>query len=213
MTDLKTIEFNILKKNRMYFAAKNAGGYACKIKITPESENIEPGVHALVVEDLSVRSKYGTDLIYAVQADIKETGIVTLQHFAFNQRLVDSCRKLGGKWDADSKSWVFSAIVADAVEDLDCKWNSEISAYEITAKDQLSSAQDSVHFCGYPIATATGRDSGAKLHDGVAQMSGRIRSGGSVKNWTSVVEEGSIFRLNLPAHYAVDNDYWVVVKI
>ena len=210
MSEVKTISLTLVKKNRMYFAAKNAGGYDCKVRITAESEGLEIGKHDLLVEDWSIRSKYGTDLIYVVKADIKETGIVTLQHFAYNSLLVQKCRDLGGKWDADQKAWIFSSIVNDKVEALDVGFNETILNLEITAKKDVFGYQDAVEFNGYRIAIARGRDSGAKLADGVSMISGEIDSSGSVKNWNTKVAEGSVFRLKATDFYELDDNEWSV---
>ena len=210
---IKTLTLTLQKKNRLYFAAINESGYKCKVKITPESTDLELGTHTLICEDLSVRSKYGTDLVYSVQADLKDTGIVTLRHFPYNKWLVESCHKLGGKWEPTEKAWVFSALVADLVEELEFIWNSEKIACEIDAKTDLYGSRDSVDFCGYPVASASGRDSGARLHDGIAQISGKITSSGSAKNWNTKIYEGSSFRLMIPEHFAVDNPDWFVHQL
>lgn len=44
---------------------------------------------------------------------------------------------------------------------------------------------------GRVLASAVGRDSGAKLGDGVRLRDGRVRSGGSIKNWLTVIDEGT----------------------
>lgn len=36
------------------------------------------------------------------------------------------------------------------------------------------------------------------LIDGVSLISGEVRSGGSMKNWKTVVEEGSVLRFQVP---------------
>ena len=49
--------------------------------------------------------------------------------------------------------------------------------------------------CGKTVARAVDRDSGAKVGYDVALLSGHIDSGGSRKNWKTIVEEGSTFKL------------------
>lgn len=61
---MKTIKLNIVKKNRVYFKCINDKGYEVKLKITPDSENLTIGEHILNVRDVSVRTKYGTDIIF-----------------------------------------------------------------------------------------------------------------------------------------------------
>lgn len=192
--------FTIIKKNRKYFAART-DGYKCKILIDANSENLQPGEHNLEVDDISVRSKYGTDLIFKLSAsveEIKDAGICTLQHDRYNVGLIERCRELGGKWDRDTGTWVFSGLVAAEVEELDAIYNSDLIAVELTADDDIRAHRSCVEFCGYTIARAFGRDSGAKLSEGVSQISGRVTSGGSVKNWNTCIAEGTVLRMYLP---------------
>lgn len=193
------MKITLIKKNRKYFAAKNSTGYDCKVIIDTESENLELGKELeLAVDDLSVRSKYGTDLIYKIKSEISAAkGICTLRH-RFNEWLVTECRNLGGIWDREENAWIFSKIVDDKVEELDAIWNSESVSVELTAKERISVTTDSVSCYGYIIAKAMGRDSGSKLGEEVCLISGSITSGGSVKNWSSVVTEGTVLRTQFP---------------
>ena len=192
--------FNIIKRNRKYFAATK-GGYKCKIIIDSSSEGLEPGEHALEVEDVSVRSKFGVDLIFKLKGSVEaqaSAGICTLRTPCYNSILVGKCRSLGGKWDPDVRAWVFSGLVSDEVDLLDEIYNSDLVGVELTAKDLVAELHAPVEFAGFSLAKATGRDSGAILCDGVALLSGKVRSGGSVKNWVTVIEEGTVLRLEVP---------------
>lgn len=191
----KLITLDIVKKNRVYFKCINSSGYEVKLKITPESECLELGKQDLFVKDVSVRTKYGVDVIYELYRKTeKKEGIVTLYH-RYNTILIKECRKLNGKFDSSSKNWVFSKIVEEEVENLDFQFNSDLVQVEIKAKKDIFECNDSVDFLGYPIAKAHGRDSGAKLCEDVYLINGRINSGGSVKNWGTFVDEGTVFRL------------------
>ena len=194
------VTFSIIKKNRKYFAATK-DGYKCKILIDENSESLEIGTHELEVDDISVRSKYGTDLIFKLQARADEqqaAGICTLRHYVYNQDLVAECHQLGGKWDAEEKAWIFSGLVESEVEDLDALYNSELTAYEITFNCDRKGHAEPVYFLGVNLARATGRDSGAILADGVAIIDGGVTSGGSRANWQTIVREGTTMRLMLP---------------
>lgn len=195
---MKTVE--ILKRNRKYFAA-SAGGYKCKILIDSNSEQLEVGTHELELTDISVRTKYGTDLIFKLSSDIetqKSAGFCTLKTEFYNSILVEQCRKLGGNWDSGSGAWVFSGLVESEIEALDELWNSELIGVEIEVLNDLSKWQGPVEFYGFTIARAFGRDSGAKLAEGISLMNGRVNSGGSVKNWTTCIDGGSIIRMYMP---------------
>jgi hypothetical protein len=194
---VKELNVNIVSKGRKYFKAE-FNGYIGKLVIDAASEHLEVGSHSLICEDLSVRSKYGTDVIYKVVADKKESqGIVTLKHDRYNSILVKECKKLAGKWDADEKAWVFDSFVEDEVEDLDILFNGEEVTVILTATDDCYMDAAPIDFCGYRIATAFGRDSGAKLAEGIVQLSGTIKSGGSSKNWVTRISEGSTFKIKI----------------
>ena len=155
------------------------------------------GEHTLLLNDVSVKSKFGTDRIYELCGKVKTNEIVSLQHDLYNQNLVNECRNLGGKWDVESKTWIFSDIVKDKVNELDELFNGEKVAVEITAITQCLKECGPIAFLGYTIAKAFGRDSGARIGDSVCLISGKISSGGSMKNWSTKIEEGSVFRLKV----------------
>lgn len=191
---MKTLTLEIIKKNRRYFAAKH-NGYDVKVLIDGDSESLELGTKELLLEDISVRTKYGTDVIYKLVGEAKlPERIVTLKH-RYNANLVERCRELGGKFD--NGIWVFSALVEDKIEALDYYYNSDEVSIEITAKGDVRGYQAPIYFCGYLLAKASGRDSGAKLGSDFAQISGTIESSGSMKNWTTVVRKGSVFRTKM----------------
>lgn len=208
---MKTIKLDVLKKNRIYFKCKTENGYEVKLKVTQKSENIELGLQELLVRDVSVRTKYGTDIIYDLESEVKTKSITTLQH-RYNRELVEKCKSLGGKWDSKIKTWVFTSVVENEVEELDAQYNSEMINVEITALVDLNSWQGPVHFLGYPLAKAVGRDSGARLCDEIAMISGKISSSGSMKNWYTSVDAGTVFRLNLSKNLLkeVNSEKWEV---
>lgn len=194
------MKLNIIKKNRKYFAAKTDSGYKCKILIDANSENLELGEHILSVDDISIKSKYGIDLIYKLTSSAEEQmgqEIVTLKS-EYNSMLVDECRKLGGTWDNQAEAWVFPAFVAEQVELLDDIYNSKLVTIDITAKEEINELKSAITFMGRSICKAKGRDSGAFLYDGVALIDGYISSGGSVKNWRTYIDENTVLRLQMP---------------
>lgn len=176
---------NILKRNRKYFAAETDSKRKCKLLIDSNSENLELGEHCLAIEDISVRSKYGTDLIYklSVSAEVQaEQGIVSLKA-DYNSQLVKECRKLGGSWDKEQNAWIFPGFVADEVEELDEIYNSAPITVEITAIEEIRAYGKGIEFLGRPLCRAFGRDSGARIDSDIALISGYATSGGSQKNW------------------------------
>lgn len=91
---------------------------------------------------------------------------------------------------------------------------------EITAIQEISKWQQSIDFCGETIAKATGRDSGAFIPPHIAKISGVATSGGSVRNWHTIIKEGSVFQVHVPKiifeKYAQDYEkefsYKIVLK-
>lgn len=210
--------FNITKRNRKYFAAVLEGKYDCKILIDDNSNDLEIGDHQLSVDDISVRSKYGTDLIFKLSAPIsnqKSAGICTLKTPFYNEKMVSTCRKLGGKWDPTASAWVFSGLVCDKVDELDEKYNSRLIQIEVKVLQKFYEYESAATIAGFTIARAYGRDSGAKIGEGISFIEGKPDSGGSRKNWATIIKEGSVFRMQIPENCITDieTDYFEITKI
>ena len=192
--------FNVVKKNRKYFAAILEGKYKCKLLIDDSSKDLELGSHNLEVDDISVRSKYGTDLIFKIKAGSSLSGgICTLKHDRYNSILREECRRLGGTWDSKERAWIFGAFVEDEVEELDEIFNSPMATYELTFTETLYGYSAPACYCGYTLATATARDSGATLEPNIAIIEGEATSGGSIANWLTKIVAGTVIRMELPA--------------
>jgi len=221
---VRLIKLNVIKKNRKYFACTLESGYKCKLLVDSASENIELGEKSYWIEDISVRTKYGTDLIYKIttNGDKKESkqdecGIVTLKHHLYNKNLVENCRNLGGKWDSQESVWVFDSMVESEVDELDILYNDDLIVVDIIAKENLYECTSAVYFCGYKIAAASGRDSGASLAEGVVMIDGEVTSSGSMKNWNTKILDGSKFRIKISKNLLEKNvdDYseeWEVIQ-
>lgn len=194
------MNFNVIKKNRKYFAATTDNNKSCKILIDECSKDLALGEHFLAVKDISVRSKYGTDLIYKLAANVEEQtklGICSLKS-EYNTLLIEKCRKLGGTWDKSQGAWIFSSIVEKEVEELDEIFNSAPVTVEIEAIEEIQEQGKAIEFLGYSVCKAFNRDSGARIETGIALLSGYATSGGSKNRWTTVLSEGAILRLKIP---------------
>ena len=211
---MKSLKLQINKKNRKYFSCTH-NGFEVKLVIDAASENLSLGEQELLIEDVSVRTKFGTDLIYKVVGEIKKDKIVTLQSHCYNDWLVDACHKLGGKWDSEASAWVFSPIVEQEVDELDRLFNDNLVVIDIEALDDIVSYTSPVTFMGYTVARAFGRSSGAKVGATVKQLDGSISSGGSAKNWFTMVKKGSRFRLEISKNLLVERELpknWQIVE-
>lgn len=203
MANMESRKIEIIKRNRKFFAAKVDGYCPCKVVIDENSESLELGEHLLHVEDASIRTKFGTDVIFRLAASVeeqKQKGVVTVrpESAVRNSRLQTKIHELGGRWDAEARAWVFPAFVADAVENLDFVYNTDFVPVEIEFLAQFSWCCGPAQVLGFNLAAAAGRDSGARMCTGVSLLSGAVKSGGSVKNWQTIVEEGSVMRLMMP---------------
>lgn len=116
----------------------------------------------------------------------------------YNANFVKSMRNLKGKWTAGA--WEVRADLIDEVrkimkenygrDDLPVKTvNIKVRNTSRLASDYCSGLE----MFGRSICYASGRDSGAKIADGVAFIKGGCTSAGSMKNWYTRIEENSEF--------------------
>lgn len=109
----------------------------------------------------------------------------------YNLCFVSKARNLQGRWD--NGAWVFPEAIADHVKNAvrDCYGVDGTSEYEtcilLVRGYRGHQYTGGVELFGRPIAKAFGRDSGAKLSEGIIMLEGSAESGGSVKNWSTVV--------------------------
>ena len=123
----------------------------------------------------------------------------------YNKDFVAKIKKgIGGaRWNPTEKCWIVpeSAIVAvreimsDVYGYTDVEENIGITL-KITFNEEVEERCASVTLFGKTIARAYGRDSGARPGEDVAFVSGGVTSGGSTRNWTSIVKAGSIVILS-----------------
>ena len=122
----------------------------------------------------------------------------------YNRRFASKARNLRGQWDSVKKAWVFDESVEEYVK------QALIDIFGVTGEIQYETCsllirdftawemRGEVELFGRTVARAFGRDSGAKLGDDIIWVSGSYHSGGSVKNWTTEVENGTFEIQNFP---------------
>ena len=121
----------------------------------------------------------------------------------FDAGFVKGARALAGNWEGDA--WRFPASQEGRVREL-CRmvYGTDGSPVEtvtlrVRVTRDIRIQRDSFRLCGRVIAWATGRDSGARLGDGIVHLAGGIGSGGSRQYWTTEVGAGAEFEmLDLP---------------
>ena len=120
----------------------------------------------------------------------------------YNADFVRRIKTIGGaRWDASQKAWKIPANTID-----DCRAimqevygetdlpaaDAEKVNVRLTFESKLTEWHAPVTIFGKTIASAFGRDSGARVGDSVSFVSGAPTSGGSVKNWETVIPAGCV---------------------
>lgn len=140
----------------------------------------------------------------------------------FNPEFVNVARKIGGEFDYSVKAWRFDErnidLVTTALSDIfgTDGYNQSVVDVEITVKEKIIGEQSPIYLAGRIIAQARGRDSVATIGEGVVFIEKSPSSGGSVKNWLTKIEAGSIFKildLYEGALKFLDNDESIEYKI
>lgn len=126
----------------------------------------------------------------------------------YNANFVAAVKQIGGaNWDRDRRAWAIPADAIDQAREImrrvygaDDRPSAEPSvSVKLTFDREVYKLRAPVTILGKSIASAWGRDSGARVGDDVAFVEGRPESGGSVKNWCSVVPAGCVVVLhNVP---------------
>lgn len=119
----------------------------------------------------------------------------------YNADFVSRVKLLSGRWNASQRCWT---VPTDAVEDVreamraifgrDDSPVSDAVDVILTFEDEVSEYTAPVTLLGRTIARAFGRDSGAKPGENVIFKSGAPTSGGSMKNWLTVIPAGCVVK-------------------
>lgn len=129
----------------------------------------------------------------------------------YNPDFVSRIKKMGGKWDRSNKVWTVDERDIDAVRAVmrEIYGMDDMPADLVSVRVKVLSDVDSyrapVTMFGRTIATAFGRDSGARLGDGVVFTTGNATSSGSMKNWYTTIETDSEIILHDIPRAAVDS--------
>lgn len=129
----------------------------------------------------------------------------------YNKSFANRIKVLGAKWDADARCWVVDeSALKDARAVMRDVYGQDDRPVTESVDVILHFCEDVVVYCsgvevlGRTIATAFGRDSGAKVGEGVMFLQGQPRSGGSAKNWQTIVPAGCVVKLpKLPKEIVV----------
>ena len=148
-----------------------------------------------------------------MEYEIKLVGDKAHIYTPYNPEFVRRVKLAGGHWSPTSKCWCVEADGVDSIRAImrevygrDDSVQTDLVTVRVTVSKELIEWHKSVVLMGRSVATATGRDSGARGGDGVYYLSGEPHSGGSVKNWTTVVPAGSVIEMhNVPRALVLDD--------
>ena len=135
----------------------------------------------------------------SVQIKRTDTQIIVIADY--NKEFVRQAHNLAGKFNAYDKSWGFDLRdEADVLEACylcygDDGYRYSLCDVQISLPNGYYVDKDTINFFGRPVARAFGRDSGAKVFDGVKIKEGGFQSGGSAKHWVTCAEKGTVIVL------------------
>lgn len=136
---------------------------------------------------------------------IEITENAALVYTPYNANFVTRIKTVGGaKWDGTKKAWKVPANTVDEVRSIMREIYGETDEPEAVEKVNVRLTFNESYWrtcrpitlLGKTVASAFGRDSGAKVGDGVTFVKGAPESGGSAKNWHTEIPEGSIVILH-----------------
>ena len=122
----------------------------------------------------------------------------------FNHDFVNAIRNVGGRmWDADDKCWTVPEealpevrkIMMSVYGETDIPNTCGSVTVKVTIMEEWYARCNDVIIFKKVIASARGRDSGARPGDDGTFLEGEPTSGGSMKNWKSVVPAGCVVLL------------------
>lgn len=146
---------------------------------------------------------------------IKEGSIYLVS--PYDKDLASKCRNLNGDWTGSAWEFKYDEDVLDAVkhaveETFDFEYDAPRVTARIEFKEDFYKRKAPYTIGGYILSEARNRDSGAKVGPGVLLIEGRIESGGSMKNWSSEVLAGSVFKIkNFPKGAKVEDEESIII--
>lgn len=144
---------------------------------------------------------------------IHKIGREALLFTPYNAEFIAAVKNIGGAhWDREHRAWSIPSEAIDQARDImrrvygacDLPDAEPPVSVKLTFEAEVSQKWSPVTIYGKTIASATGRDSGARTGDDVVFVEGKPQSGGSVKNWYTAVPEGSVVVLHNVPQAALD---------
>jgi hypothetical protein len=137
--------------------------------------------------------------------NVTRTNSALIVESHFIPTLPAQAKKLGGRWDPDSKAWVFDPRdenrVAELYQSIYGYWDTEgeppsdAVTVRVTANYEVRELKSGIFLFGRLIAKASGRDTGAGLGPGIIIDNGSVTSGGSRANWETIINKNATFEI------------------
>lgn len=139
----------------------------------------------------------------------------------YSPDFVAKIKAAGGRWNPNAKTWELDERSIDTARAImrEIYGQDDLPAEKVTvrvtigADSEVYEDKGPVVLLGRTIATARGRDSGARVGEGVSFEKGGAHSGGSMKNWYTYIGKGSVFtvydvpKLAVEQKLGWDDDY------
>jgi hypothetical protein len=117
----------------------------------------------------------------------------------YNPNFTSRIKRMGGKWDSARKMWSIDERNVDAVRQVLREiygmddTPTELVSVRVKTLVSIYADRGPITIFGRVVANATGRDSGARIGEGVVFITGNAKSGGSTKYWETIISEDSEF--------------------
>lgn len=110
----------------------------------------------------------------------------------------------GAQWDSTLKCWIVPAGAIMGIREImrnifgydDITEAIDVVDLRLTANRTIRHSHDDINFCGKCLCHATSRNSGGSCGADVVYIQGFPSSGGSMKNWESVIPAGAVILVN-----------------
>ena len=126
----------------------------------------------------------------------------------YNSNFIKKVKGIGkARWNGAERCWTVPKTEIDIVRqfmmetygETDQTDDTEKVSVKVTFTEEARACLGSIVLFGKTVATAFGRDTGAKIGDDVTLMTGKVKSGGSARNWVTIVEAGTVVKIrNVP---------------
>lgn len=133
-------------------------------------------------------------------------GSKTEVYSPYNKDFIDQIKtKIGSrKYDPSKKCWTVNTSDLDLVKEIIRNvygyddTDTEMVNVKMTFPDGVTVTRDAVRLNGWILAKAESKRSGAVPGKDVTVLDGKLSSGGSVNQWETIIEPGTVLKVKMP---------------